>query len=691
MNPNFVRVYILSYQGCNRPNFCIFKSLYTPQHGEDLTIMTTSLLKAVCLTVCSMVNGVATFAQILDGQNEKSYNKVFVDSDNFGLSYLAQLEEGYHNVESDSMRFDMLNDLAYYWHTRNLTTAMNFTNEGLKLTSAAQDTLWKGRFQITQAALLLRMEKLDSALYVLESARTKVAKTDMPFLYTQMGYVYERKGLLARAADYALESLRMGEILQDKKAIALAYSDLSNLFWKQSKYQQGLEYGLKSLDYFEQRGINDLDYDFTLYVVGNNYLALGEFEKALNYYQHAIAIGERYGFYNNLSDIYISLVDLYAVFEDYKSAEEAGKDALRYAELLDNNFMLMRSWLAIGKLQNLQGKYLSAMNSLEKCIAIATEEFGDEYYLSQAYEGLGKAYAGSHNYKKAYLAFEEYDRLKNAIFTAEADRRISLLQTEFDVAQKESTIQVQESELKKQRSRQTLITIITALLLLFLVLLYKTVQSNKRKNSLLEKQNKEKEFLLKEIHHRVKNNLEIVSSLLALQSEQITDRKVRDAMQKSQHRVHSMSMIHQKLYQGKSRSAIEMKSYFSNLSDYILDTFDARGRICVECSMERLELDVDMAVPIGLIVNELLTNSMKYAFPNQDNGKVVICLAESDSQLFLEVRDNGIGKPQSGSNEGTGFGTQLITLLTKQLEGKMSLTVKDGTSVSFEFQHYKAA
>ncbi|MGB5236261.1 MAG: histidine kinase dimerization/phosphoacceptor domain -containing protein, partial [Flavobacteriaceae bacterium] len=460
----------------------------------------------------------------------------------------------------------------------------------------------------------------------------------------------------------------------------------------QSKYLRGLEYGLKSLEIFEKRGINDLDYDFALYVVGNNYLALEQFEEALKYYRHAMAIGERYGFYNNLSDIYISLVDLYATMKEYNAAEEAGEKALKYAELLDNNFMTMRSWLALGKLQNLQGKYISAMNSLQKSIEVATVDFSDEFYLSQAYENLGKAYAGSHNYQEAYLAMEEYDRLKNSIFTTEADRHISLLQTEFDVAEKESMILVQESQIKKQRSRQTFISIIAALLLLILVLLYKTVQSNKRKNTLLQEQNKEKEYLLKEIHHRVKNNLEIVSSLLALQSEQITDQKVKDAMLKSQHRIHSMSLIHQKLYQGKSISVIEMREYFINLGNYIVETFDAQDRIKVECHMDPLELDVDMAIPLGLIVNELLTNSMKYAFPDQGKGTVMIRVQEKDTHLYLEVNDNGIGKPLARENEGVGFGTQLIALLTQQLEGKMSLTVKDGTSVSFKFQnHHKAA
>ncbi|MGI9546292.1 MAG: sensor histidine kinase [Flavobacteriaceae bacterium] len=653
--------------------------------------MTTSLLKAVFVILCSSLNCSLIFSQIIGSESENSYNRVFVDTDNFGLSYLAVLEDSYKEIEVDSVKFAMLNDLAYYWHTRNLITAKNFTQEGLALTAASNNNLWEGRFQITQGAILLRMEKLDSALVVLEAAKEKVSHSDMPFLYAQLGYVSERKGLLARAADYAMESLRMGEILNDKKAVALAYSDLSNLFWKQAKFRKGLEYGLKSLDLFEQRGVNDLDYDFTLYVVGNNHLALENYDEALKYFEHAKAIGERYGFYNNLSDIYISLTELYAILKDYKSAEEAGKNSLKYSELLDNNFMLMRSWLAIGKLQIFQGKYISAVKSLQKSINIATDDFGDEYYLNQAYENLGKAYAGSHDYKEAYLAFEEYDRLKNSIFTAEADQRISLLQTEFDVAEKESTIQIQENQLKKQQSRQTFISIIVALLLLILVLLYKTIQSNKKKNKLLQQQNEEKGFLLKEIHHRVKNNLEIVSSLLALQSEQITDGKVRDAMQKSQHRVHSMSMIHQKLYQGKSLSAIEMKDYFLNLSSYIVDTFDANDQVIVECEMDRLELDVDMAVPIGLIVNELLTNSLKYAFPNGESGSISISLREETGQLFLEVCDNGIGKPLSGTHEGTGFGTQLISLLTKQLEGKMSLTVKDGTSVSFKFQQHKAA
>ncbi len=204
-------------------------------------------------------------------------------------------------------------------------------------------------------------------------------------------------------------------------------------------------------------------------------------------------------------------------------------------------------------------------------------------------------------------------------------------------------------------------------------------------------QNEEKEFLLKEIHHRVKNNLEVVSSLLSLQSAQISDPKIREAMVKSQQRVQSMSMIHQKLYQGNSLSRIEMKDYFINLGNHVIQTYGREGTVIIECDMDVLYVDIDHAIPIGLIVNELLSNALKYAFPESAKGKICIRLQKNDSILHLEVSDDGIGKNTSEKSVGTGFGTQLITLLTAQLDGIMTLTVDKGTMVAFDFQLPKAA
>jgi two-component sensor histidine kinase len=214
----------------------------------------------------------------------------------------------------------------------------------------------------------------------------------------------------------------------------------------------------------------------------------------------------------------------------------------------------------------------------------------------------------------------------------------------------------------------------------------KLAREKKRSDQLLA----DKELLLREIHHRVKNNLEVVSSLLALQSAQIGDTQTKDAMQASQNRVQSIGIVHQKLYQGSNLGAIEMKDYFINLSESILDSFGAEKRVTIECAMEQLDVDIDTAVPLGLIVNELLTNTLKYAFPQGQQGKVEIKLSKkADGVLQLQVSDNGVGK--SGTTQGTGFGGQLIGLLTQQLNGTMHEEMHNGTKISFEFKIGKAA
>jgi two-component system, sensor histidine kinase PdtaS len=651
------------------------------------------------------VSGLAFFAptrcwaQLVDLGRDPPYQQVFVETDDFDTAYLAELEAAYYQTKESTLRLALINDLAYYWHTRNLNQAAAFARQGLALAAAADDRLAEGRLQISLGAILLRDEMLDSAELVLNQAIDKVLPADLPLLYTQLGYVAERRGQLGIAADYALKCLQLGEELPNQKAIALAYSDLSNLFWKQGKFDQGIQFGLKSEEVFINRGLRDMDYSFTLYVIGNSYLENQQYDKALDYYQSAIEMSEQYGFYNNLADVYISIVDLYTLLEHYPQAEDAAAKAIYYSELLDNNFLLMRSWLSLGKLQNLRQQPREALQSIQTCMRVATAEFGDKFFLHQAYRELGKAYAALGDYQNAYAAFGEYDQLKDSVFTAEADERIAQLQTEYEVAQKEATIAA-------QRRMQLLTILASGLLALLLVGLYISYRNQQRsnhklqalnealaqKNDLLDKRNAENELLLKEIHHRVKNNLEVVSSLLALQGATVTDPEVLDAIIESQNRVHSMGIIHQKLYQGKNLAAIEMKDYFIHLSENILDSFGIAGRIQIECAMEELELDVDTAVPIGLIVNELLTNALKYAFPGKRAGAIRISLRESaPDTLCLEIADNGVGKAAGATARGTGFGSQLVQLLTSQLQGQISQRQQNGTAISLLLKKSRAA
>ncbi|KAA9341083.1 histidine kinase [Larkinella humicola] len=209
----------------------------------------------------------------------------------------------------------------------------------------------------------------------------------------------------------------------------------------------------------------------------------------------------------------------------------------------------------------------------------------------------------------------------------------------------------------------------------------------KQQRDEIAQKNAQNELLLKEIHHRVKNNLAVVSGLLALQSAKVTDPNVKAAMQTSQNQVQSMGILHQKLYQGNQLGTIEMRDYFKNLSESILHSFDAVGRITIDCSMPELVLDIDTAISIGLLTNELLTNSLKYAFVGKDNGTIRISLTRMDNDsLLLQVADNGIGKQPAEAVKETGFGTQLVDLLTFQLDGILTYEHQDGTLVKLQFK-----
>ena len=202
---------------------------------------------------------------------------------------------------------------------------------------------------VSQGAILLRMEELQFAEDVLREAILKIPERETWLLYTNLGYVYERKGMLGEAFVYASKTLEIGEKYGDSKAIAMAYSDMSNLFWKQGKFNAALNYGLKSLEEFEKRNLKDLDYDFTLHLVGQFLVDLDRPKEALEYFQHSVQLGERYGFYNNLSDTFIALANLQAKMGDFPDAE-----------LLNNDFMIMRSYLALGKVSNASGDFLQA-------------------------------------------------------------------------------------------------------------------------------------------------------------------------------------------------------------------------------------------------------------------------------------------------------------------------------------------
>jgi PAS domain S-box-containing protein len=202
---------------------------------------------------------------------------------------------------------------------------------------------------------------------------------------------------------------------------------------------------------------------------------------------------------------------------------------------------------------------------------------------------------------------------------------------------------------------------------------------------------KEKEILLKEIHHRVKNNLQVISSILNLQSSFVKDKQTLEILDESRNRIRSMAMIHENLYRTTNFSSIDFKAYLENLSQNLISSYHVqRSRIHLRTEMEQVELVLDQAIPCGLLVNELITNSLKYAFVDREEGEIYIELKEVSGKVELRIEDNGVGLPGDYNIlKSDTLGLQLVSTLTEQLDGQISVVSRRGTKYLITFEKAK--
>lgn len=211
----------------------------------------------------------------------------------------------------------------------------------------------------------------------------------------------------------------------------------------------------------------------------------------------------------------------------------------------------------------------------------------------------------------------------------------------------------------------------------------KTLAEEQLKESL-----KEKEVLLKEVHHRVKNNLQVISSILNLQSSYVTEESTLNILRESQNRIKSMAFIHESLYQTNDFSQINFSEYVVSLSQNLVHSYEVFDNfVNLNLQVKEVSLNLDQSIPCGLLINELISNALKYAFPKKKKGTITIDLFEKDKTVFLSVKDNGIGLPENIDYRDTGtLGLQLVITLTEQLGGKIELDNTKGANYSLTFK-----
>jgi two-component sensor histidine kinase/ABC-type uncharacterized transport system substrate-binding protein len=254
---------------------------------------------------------------------------------------------------------------------------------------------------------------------------------------------------------------------------------------------------------------------------------------------------------------------------------------------------------------------------------------------------------------------------------------------------------------KEYRKEISILVTIFSLLFLSVVIMFLHITGKRKAQVALEKSEQqvrisleEKKILLKEIHHRVKNNLQVISGLLNLQAHHVTDNDVKETYKESQNRVISMALIHEELYQSTELSRIDFGAYIKNLSMNLFSSYNVGlDRVKLELDVQHKEMVVDTAIPCGLIINELISNALKHAFPDNRNGSVRVTFREeSEKQYHLEVADDGVGMPADlDINKTSSLGMQLITIIAGQLGGKVEVTRDEGTVFRINFSEYQEA
>jgi len=199
------------------------------------------------------------------------------------------------------------------------------------------------------------------------------------------------------------------------------------------------------------------------------------------------------------------------------------------------------------------------------------------------------------------------------------------------------------------------------------------------------------EIRKKEIHHRVKNNLQVISSLLFLESENFKDKEIVEAFLDSRNRVRSMALIHEELYQSGDMSTIDFADYTRNLLNFLTKSYFMESKkIKLNSKIENVYLGMDTAIPLGMIINELVSNSLKHGFPHTIEGNVNVTLELDGNEFTLQISDDGIGFPESiNFRQTTSLGLQLVTTLVEQINGTIELENNRGTSFKIRFKEFK--
>ncbi len=518
-----------------------------------------------------------------------------------------------------------------------------------------------------------------------------------PLPYASLCYIYFIKGDLTKCLYNGIKAEKLAEKDNDMSMPYLTYSFIGMAYFRSRKIDESIHYLHKEIALAKSRNITPTG--GILKLLTRAYVGKNKQQEALallNEYSKNAKIDNI-----DLKDILESYGIAYQSLRQYDKAEQYYLESLKLVKTMPANQRLS-IYVTLSSLYNQTKQYNKARPWLDTLGTTEYRSFAPLYILEELALIRFRIDSATGNFKNAIAHLQENRLFHDSIFTEVKNNQFEELKIQYETDKKNKDILLQTAALQKTILLRNLFIAGAILLFILLAGIFYRYRKNQKRNRLLltqqeqlqklnEQQTKllqEKDWLVKEIHHRVKNNLQIVMSLLNSQSAFIDNQPALSAIHDSQHRVHAMSLIHQKLYNSENLSSIDISFYIRELASYLRDSFNTGQRIHFEFAVEPLEMDVSQAVPLGLILNEAITNSIKYAFPDYRSGIISISLSNtSPHQYLLIIADNGIGIPPNFTGKKLGsLGMSLMEGLSEDLDGHFCIENNNGTTIKIAFK-----
>lgn len=582
-----------------------------------------------------------------------------------GIDYFKKVLLLYQEEGDEKGVANSYNNLGnVYQMTGDIELAIGYFNKAIEIWNKLGGHIEIADIQNNLGQLYMSQDQNYQALESYLTALVYYEKIDnksrIALAQNGLGAVYFGLNELNKAKEYFLASLKTNQELNNKETEAYCYSNLANIANEEGNYELSVNYYNQAYQILSELGLKSY-MGSVLNNLSKAFKKMGDYDKSIESSEKALEIFKIVNDRNGEGSVYVGLALTYFEMEDYKNAENYAIIGLEISKEY-GQLQLQKAVLEIlFKIYEIKGNYKASLINHKQLMLVSDSLFNEEKVRKVA--GLEYKYI--------------FDKEKHAILLEQ---------------QKNDAIKLEE--LRRHKLLLGVFIIAFIVVSFFIVVINKFYKQTKRANArlieqnrIIQKQKEEKELLVKEIHHRVKNNLQIITSLFDLQMNTTQNKETRTALMDGLNRVKSVGLIHQLLYQTNDLVSVDFAEFTEKLVDHIASFASNKLTEKIIQIPGRTKFNIETTISLGLIINELLTNSFKYAFNENTKCKIEVVLVKiSEDRYSLTIADNGGGLPENfDPEETTSLGLRLVYTLDQQLSGNIKYEFDNGAKFTLVF------